>query len=1097
MLRNKLLWTIVVCIAFPFVSLAQVTTSNLGGSVIGNTGDPLLGATIKVTHEPTGTVYKAQSRTGGRFDIANLNPGGPYTIEVSYLNYATEKKADIYINLGETFKIDFVLTPKTSDLGNVTVSGTRKTSEVSGKGGTTATIGKEKMDALPTVGRNVYDYLRAIPQARLTSGTSEGGITIAGQNNRYNSFYVDGALNNDVFGLAASGTNGGQANNAAPISLDAIDQFQIAISPYDVSVGNFTGGGINAITKSGTNVTTGSVYYFWRNQNLAGKDPTVDKSIATKFPDFSNKTYGVRVGGPLIKNKLFYFISYEQQRDQSPQQFNLANYLGNTNTSAGIQQLTDFVKNTYGYDMGDYLLTYRKLDVDRIAAKLDWNINDKHKLSLSFRQNNAKANNPSLSSSTSINFSNGAVYFPSNTKSVSAELKSNVGRGANNKLLFTYTNVIDDRGIVGSPFPRVSITDGSGSINFGSDNSSTQNLLTQKNISLVDNLKFNVGKHAMTLGVDYEYFDDFNVFIQNTYGNYGYTSVAAFLANNAAPRSYTLGFPLTDNKLDDNTGAAAKFKVAKGAAYWNDEIRVNNNLTLNIGIRGDLYKFLSIPATDQFTNDSAIPKFAQYYDLKGARSGQRPNFPLALSPRFGFTYKIPEENITIRGGIGMFVGRMPLVWPGGVYNNNGLYVGGYTASTITNPTLSSIRFRWDPNNIAGSVWASGPGTKGPLNLISSDFRMPKLLRTSLAIDKKFQDGWSMTLEGLFSKNINEIDYTNINILPPTGVSVGPGSRNVYGVNGSATATIPIRSNGTNPYDNAILVSNNNRDQKGFSYTLTASVDKKTKTGFYFNFNYSFGNSLVLNDGTSSVNLSQWRFNETVNGRNYIQRSISRFDPGHRIFAIASKKFTYANRSMATTVSLVYTGASGLPISYVYGSNSMTRDDGTGGGNDLIYIPTTNELQSQVFLSNTVNGVTYTDVQQKAALENYIQNDPYLRRNRGKFAERNGAHLPFTNTVDLKIAQDFNVKVSGKVYQLQLTWDVVNFTNLLNRNWGRNYFASNDQFSLISFAGYVSPTNLTPQYRFNPNITKPWNYNNTVTPAYANRWVSQLGVRFNF
>jgi hypothetical protein len=1097
MLRTKLFWAIAVAFFLPLISMSQITTSSLGGIVKTNTGEPLVGATVKATHEPTGTVYKVQTRAGGRFDIANMNNGGPYTIEVNFLNYTVDKQSDVYLSLGEPYKVDFTMFPKTTDLGNVTVKGTKKVTEFSGKGGAATTIGRDKMDALPSVGRNVYDFLRAVPQARLVGGT-EGAVTIAGQNNRYNAFYVDGAINNDVFGLAASGTNGGQANNAAPISIDAIDQFQVVISPYDVSVGNFTGGGINAVTKSGTNKTEGSIYYIWRNQNLAGKDPVVNKATTTRFPDFNNKTYGVRVGGALIKNKLFYFLSLEQQRDQTPQPFNFSSYLGSTNTSAGIQTLIDFVKNTYGYDMGDYLQTTRKLDVDRITAKVDWNISDKHKLSVSYRQNKATALSPSLSSITSINFGNGAVNFPSNTKSVSAELKSLVGRSSTNKLLLTYTNVVDDRGIVGNPFPRVSITDGSGTINFGSENSSTQNLLTQKNFSLVDNFKFNVGKHAMTLGIDYEYFDDYNVFIQNTFGNFGYTSVAAFIANTAAPRSYTLGFPLTDNLLNDNTAAAAKFKVAKGAGYWNDEVRVSDNLTLNFGIRGDLYKFLSNPATDQFTNDSALPKFAQYYDLKGARSGLRPNLPLSISPRFGFTYKIPEESITIRGGVGLFTGRMPLVWPGGVYNNNGLFVGGYTASTITNPTLANIRFRWDPNNIAGSVWASGPGTKGPLNLISSTFKMPKLLRANIAIDKKWGNGWSGTMEVIFSKNINEIDYTNINIAPPIGTSTGPGARTVYGVNGSSTAAIPIRSNGTNPYDNAILVSNNDRDQKGFSYNFSVGVEKKTFTGFSFSANYAFGNSVVLNEGTSSVNLSQWRFIESVNGRNNLTRNISDFSQGHRIFAILSKKFTYANKAMATTISFVYTGQSGTPISYVYASGSMTRDDGTGGGNDLIYIPTASELQGQTFLSNTpvTGGPTYTDVQQKAALEAYITNDPYLSKNRGRFAERNGSRLPFNNIVDLKIAQDFNVKVSGHRYQFQITWDVFNFTNLLNRDWGHNYFASNDQFGLINFAGYATGT-LNPTYRFNPNITKPWNFNNTVTPAYANRWVSQLGVRFNF
>lgn len=1102
MLRKKLMQLFVAVLLLPVMALAQNTTSSLSGTVKTNTGEVLIGATVTATHEPTGTVYRTQTRATGRFDINNMNPGGPYIIEVSYVNFANEKKTDIYLNLGETYKVDFAMTAKAENLGNVTVTG-RKTTEASGKGGTETTISQEKMNALPTVGRNVYDYLRSVPQARLIGG-NEGAVSIAGQNNRYNSFYVDGAVNNDVFGLAASGTNGGQANNAAPISIDAIDQFQVVVSPYDVSYGNFTGGGINAVTKSGTNKLKGSVYYFFRNQKLAGKDPVVDKSVATRFPDFNNKTYGVSVGGPLVKNKAFFFLSLEQQRDETPQPFDLNTYIGNSKSIDSINALISHVKNNYGYDMGDYLQTTRKLDVNRVAAKVDWNLNGKNRFSISYRLNDARATNPSLSSSTTINFGNNAVYFPSKTNSISAELKSVFGKGYSNKLLFTYTNVRDDRGYVGSPFPRVTLRDGSGTINFGSENSSTQNLLLQKNLSLVDNFKFSVKKHSMTFGFDFEHFNDLNVFIQNTFGNYTYNTVGTvsgvtnFKLNAVAPSAYTLGFPLTDNLKDDNTAAAAKFRVSKLALYWNDEYRVNDNFTLNYGIRGDWYKFLNNPTTDAFTNDSALSKFAQYYDLKGARSGLTPKMPVALSPRIGFTYKIPDENLTIRGGIGLFVGRMPLVWPGGVYNNNGLFVGGYTASTTTSPTLASIRFRWNPNDIGSSVWASGPGTKGPLNLISEKFRMPKLLRTSLAIDKKLGDGWSTTFEALFSKNINEIDYVNINILPPVGYSVGPGSRPVYNFASASTASpIPIRANGSNPYDNAILVTNNDRTAKGFAYNFTASIDKRSKNGLTFNVNYSFGNSVVLNEGTSSVNLSQWRFIESVNGRNGLTRSVSDFSQGHRVFAVIGKKFTYANKSLATTISLAYTGQSGSPISYTYSTNSMTRDDGSGGGNDLIYIPTAAELQAQTFVANTIGSITYTPQQQKDALEAYINADPYLSVNRGKFAERNGSRLPFTNIVDLKVAQDFNLKMGGRRYQFQLTWDVFNFGNMLFRGWGRNFFQSNDQFGLINFAGYVSSTNLTPTYRFNPAITKAWNYNNSVTPAYANRWVSQLGVRFNF
>jgi hypothetical protein len=387
-------------------------------------------------------------------------------------------------------------------------------------------------------------------------------------------------------------------------------------------------------------------------------------------------------------------------------------------------------------------------------------------------------------------------------------------------------------------------------------------------------------------------------------------------------------------------------------------------------------------------------------------------------------------------------------------------------------------------------------TKGPLNLVAAEFSTPQLFRTSIALDKKFGNGWSGTLEGIFSKNLNEIYYTNVNILPPVGVSNGVGSRNVYPT--ANLGRIPLNADGSNPYDNAILLSNN-QGKTGYSYSFTLTASKRTNTGFAFDVNYTFGNAVAVNDGTSSVNFSQWRFMETVNGRNFIGRSNSDFSAGHRIFTYVSKKFEYAKKTLATTITLAYTGQSGSPLSFTY-LNGPIRDNNNGNGetNDLIFIPTQAQLAAMSFASNTISGVTFSAQQQRDAFEAFIQSIPYLRNNRGKFAERNGSRLPFTNIIDLKIAQDFNIKVGAKRYQFQLTYDVFNFGNMINRTWGRNYFQGNDNFSVLTFGGYASATDLTPvNFRFNPNIRTPWNVSTTTNAAYAARWISQVGLRFNF
>lgn len=1078
----QLLAAILIILLLPAVSMAQVTTSSMSGVIKTATGEALVGATVTAIHEPTGVVYKTQTRTGGRFELSNMNPGGPYTVEVSFVNFATEKRTEIYLSLGETYKLDAALKDKANELTGVTVTTTGRGTDVSGKGGAEVSIGRDKMANLPSVGRNISDYLRFVPQVKITG---DGGIAIAGQNNRYNSFYIDGAVNNDVFGLAASGTNGGQAS-VAPISIDAIDQFQVVISPYDASIGNFTGGAINAVTRSGTNITQGSVYGFYRNQDLTGKTPFGPKDQATKLGKFSAKTYGFRIGGPIIKSKLFYFVNFELQRDDRPQPFSYSQY-GGTYTQDSINKLVNFVKSTYGYDPGSYLDIPEKINADRVAVKFDWNLNTNNRLSVSHRYNKGERFVTSAGSSTRINFFNNGYLFPSTTNSTSLELKSSFKNGKNNRLLITYTAVEDDRGAIGDPFPRVEIQDQTAArlIVLGTENFSTSNLLKQRNFNLLDWFKFNTGKHYMTLGTDNELSYSYNAFIRNNYGLYRYASINDFIQG-YRPLRYDRSLSLVDNKSGDNTDAAAEFNTLRLGLFLNDEIRVSERFTVNLGLRADWTKFIDDPKEDKYFNDTARALITPHYDLEGARSGQIAKVPVSLSPRIGFTYKIPEENVTIRGGLGWFTGRIPLVWPGGVYNLNGVSVGDIG---VNNP---NITFRKDPfGQYNATDLGFSSNLKGELNLITETFKLPKLFRTSVGIDKRFGKGWLASFEAIFSKNINEIDYTQVNLAPSALTSVGPDRRTVYTFSGTPNRLVPR-------YNGDIYLLSNNKDRKGFAYNFTFTVDKAFRNGFAFNANYTYGSSIVLNEGTSSQNVSQWRFMETVNGRNAITLSQSDFDPGHRINAYVSKKFSYAKNALATTVSLVYNGQSGNSFSYVY-SASPVGDRARTETNDLIYVPTEAELAGMTFDALTVGTTTYTAQQQKDALNLYISNDNYLKDRRGKFAERNGARLPFTHLLDLKIQQDFNVRMGKNRYQFQITYDIFNFGNMLNRDWGRTYFLTNDNYSLVRFNGFVSATNLTPKYSFDPtnNTRTPYSISTSTVPGLSSRWTSQLGIRFNF
>jgi len=1088
---KRTLQFILAAFLLPAIAMAQNTTSGLGGTVKTNTGEVLVGATVTATHEPTGTVYKVQSRAGGRFDINNMNPGGPYSVEVAFTGFATEKKTDIYLNLGESFKVDFALNTKATNLAGVTVTTTREAV----KSGTETLIGKDKMENLPTVGRTLADYLRATPQMKLASAgniSSEGGMSFAGQNVRYNSFYVDGAVNNDQFGLAYSGTNGGQSG-IAPLSIDAIDQFQVSISPYNATLGNFTGAAINAITKSGTNTLHGSAYYIFRNQDLAGKTPDGPKDAATKLASFSNKTFGVTLGGPIVKNKAFFFISAEMQRDETPLTFNPSTYVGSV-TPATLQRIVDTVaKRTGGFNIGGYLNNLSETKANRITAKIDWNISDKHKLALSYRYTDGDRIVPLDNATTALRFETNGYRFPTTTHSASAELKSVIGKNASNRLLVTLTDVTDDRAPLGGTLmPAVQIFDGSAaSIYFGTEASSTFNYLKQTTFNVVEQYKVTLGKHGITLGGEVETFKGFNSFIQNTAGNYRYDSVQAFF-NNMAPNQYIANYPLLGND-EKTTGSASDFKIFKAAFFINDEIRVSNDLTITLGLRGDYLKFVTKPIADPFAVDTALPKLAQYYDLQGGKAGVAPKVPLALSPRVGFTYKIPEEGVTVRGGFGLFVGRMPMVWPSAIYNNNGLAQGGYTLSATQNASYRSlIKYKttaYTPQEIGLSLSDS----RGTLVIASEELKAPKVFRTSLAVDKKFGEGWSATIEGMFTKNINDFNYTNINILPPTLRMIGPDQRYVY----ASPNTIPIRTTGVaNPYQAVYLISNAAGD-KPFSYNFTVTVNKVTRTGFSFTSSYNYGESVVLNDAQSSTPGSQWNGMETVNGRNYLTRTQSDNSVGHRIFSYISKKFTYANKKLYTTISLVYTGQSGNPFSYVYsGTNPPVRDGQTN--NDLVYIPTPSQLQTMTFLPTNFGGTTYTEQQQRDAFEKYITNDKYLSNHRGGYAERNGDRTPFTHNLDLKLTQGFTLKLGGNGYSAEVGYSMFNFTNFLNRDWGRQYIVGFDNFGLLGFS-YASATNLTPRYTFDPRnlTTAPYTIYPRNNPSYTARWMSQLEFRIRF
>ena len=556
--KNLLLTVIFAFITVAFAS-AQSTSSAINGRILDEKGEALPGATVKVTHQPTGSIYGAAADVSGYFRIPNMNVGGPYTAEVSYIGYEPFVKEGINLSLGQAMKLNVTLKEgsMTMDEVEVSVKRVRDFDVFDGnRTGAETVINADQVAALPTVSRNITDFARLTPQATVGD---EGWISIGGINNRYNQIAIDGAVNNDVFGLAASGTNGGQTG-ASPISMDIIEQFQVTLAPYDVRNSGFAGASINAVTKSGTNEFKGTAYYLNRNENLAGVTPTEVEDDREKLADFAVNTYGVSLGGPIIKNKLFFFANAEQSKEETPLPFNFADYNGDSD-QAKLGTLTDFLNTKYGYNPGTYLDKVKNVESTKLFGKLDWNINENHKLMLRHSYTKNVLDDAGASSGYSLGFSNNYYQMPSVTNSTALELKSFFD-DYSNSLLVTGTFVRDDRDIKGDAFPSLRIYDGKGTLYLGPEAYSGANQLNQNILSITDNFQIYKGAHTITVGFNGEFASVYNLFMRKTYGEYRFASVDAFLNNaTTAALQYERGYSLVDNLQEDGSAAAAEFNV--------------------------------------------------------------------------------------------------------------------------------------------------------------------------------------------------------------------------------------------------------------------------------------------------------------------------------------------------------------------------------------------------------------------------------------------------------------------------------------------------------------------------------------------------------
>ncbi|WP_167016982.1 carboxypeptidase regulatory-like domain-containing protein [Chitinophaga sp. Cy-1792] len=1074
---RKLLLTFSLLLITLF-TFAQVTTSSLSGVITDAKGQPLIGATVKATHTPTGTIYGTTTRSGGEYTIPNMRVGGPYKVEVSFISYATESFNDLYLSLGTPLRLNAKLNEGSTSLKEVSITASKAVA--TGNGGTAMNVNRSTLDVLPTVNRSVQDFARLSTQASVSTNGKDGspmGISFGGQSNKYNQFAVDGAVANDVFGLSASGTNGGQAG-ANPISMETIDQLQIVLNPYDVKQSGFTGGGMNAITKSGTNDFHGAAYMFLQNQSMVGKAPDTTKS---KYGDFSSKTYGASFGGAIIKNKLFFYANAERSERNNMADFNPATGASNV-TVAELQKIYDFVKTTYQTDLGSFTDQERKKTSTSLFGRIDWNINSVHKLTV--RHNYVDASDINLTRSvSSANFMNNNYAFPSKTNSSVIELNSSFSNKLSNTFRVGYNNIKDRRSYLGSPFPNVTINDNGRTINLGSEFSSTANALDQSIWTITDNVTMYHGKHTITVGANAEFYKIKNTFIQGAFGAYTYDSINGFL-NGLKPRQYQINYTTADSTLRDGIG----FKAAQIGFYAQDEWNVRKNFTLTYGLRVDIPVFPTTPPDNvAFSKDPTIVGYSTTTIPKST--------PL-FSPRVGFNWDVTNDGkTTIRGGAGIFTGRVPFVWISNQYANSGNV---YTNISLSGNALpNNFAFRFNPNDPfygqysyqnlkdAGATLTSRPSN---INLTDKSFKFPQLFKTNLAVERKLPWGMTASVEGNFSKTINNAIWQNLNVVPsvtngvPDSVSLGGGLMR------------PKWKQATTAWGQQVLLMKNTSE--GYAYNISAEISKVTRNGFFFKAGYSYGDSYGINDGTSSTAGSNWRFSPNVNGLNNLELARSNYSMGSRVLGVVSKAFKYGDPkyNLKTTVTLFYNGQSGVPYSWVYFNTvDPTGDDlQASGNNDLIYIPKASEVATMKFDPISTSTYSRTEAQQRQDLERLISNDKYLSKHRGENAKKNASRTPFENIFDLKIAQ----QIGFKQHKLEITFDILNVGNLLNSDWGKTYFIANNAATPLTFRSY---SNGTPVFQYDRR--RVVNGYGQETPYYINnftaRWRGQLGVRYSF
>ncbi len=1111
---RKLLTTLIFLL--PVLAFAQETTATLSGSVADAKGVPVSGATVSVTYEPTANKSAAQTNSKGIFILPNLKPGGPYTIVISFVGYEEQKFDNINLSLGNNPELRIDLQANNKNLQEVVIQAARRTTAG-------ISVGRQQMTVLPTLGRSLSDFTRVTPQSNNNS--------FAGTNFRYNNLTIDGAVNNDAIGFSNSfgGVSGGGQSGAAgsgtrtnPYSIDVIQEVQVQLAPYDVKLGNFTGGSVNAVTKSGTNNFHGSVYSYGRNQSLVGKSIDGAKSkIGSSFYDYQ---WGATIEGPIVKNKAFFIVNYENTRRQEPTFYN-AGDAGSAITLADAQSIANKLKTSYGYDPGSYQGAYKLFtNSDKLFARLDFKLNQANNLTVRTIYTIGKGNNLERSST---NFQFGNTDFTQTTRNLNmvAELKTRISQNVNNQLTASYINVHEFRDFPSTLAPFIDIDNGR--IWAGTWREASIYNMKQRTIEITDNLTITKGINKFTIGTHNEFYNINYGFINSWNGRWEYNrGVNSFLADN--PSRIRGAFIRDPKRTNDRQAifddAPSPYKVNLLSAYVQDEIRFSKNFRLTPGLRFD-YAFVgnqpgldsNFAATVQNSQAAASYSATPFNQLQNKWLGN-----VIVSPRLGFNYDVNGNGkLVVRGGTGIFTGRVPFAWMGYGYTLNGSTWGNIDWN---GPAAgATVPLAINPQSLRDTVTKYGGAAQSArreVDIVDNNFKLPTIWRSNIAVDYLFGKGFKFTADFIYSKTIYDVKFQQINLFDSTQYfSAGPTQTPVFVARGTGLNVTNGRYNGT--YSNVFLLSNT---KDGYRYNITGQLSKTSNSlrvgvaktlNNYFSVAYTYGYSKDLSNGIRNSWESNYNLNPTLNP-NTPALSFSNFDLRHRIVGILTNTLNWSAMS-ATSLSFFYSGQSGNPYSLIYVGNP-----GNGGSNaPLPYIP---KNQGDIRLVDyTLNGQLYTAAQQWTDLNAFIEGDSYLKTRRGQYAERNGLRTPWVHQLDMKLMHEFKLSSRNPSRRLQLSLDVFNVLNLLNNDWGRINFITNVNnytVNFLRFAAYnadalgnpvavpsgSSPTGAgravsTPANGYVPTFTfiKPTGVNGNyyTTDPINSRWQGQLGVKFIF